>query len=155
MASSEAAPGGGGGAPKTGPGAPPLLLYDGRCPVCNGTVQFLLRRDPDGELRFAPLEGETAGEIVARHPELEEVDSIVFVEDPGGADERASVRSEAALRIVRYLGGAWRALEVLRVLPRFLRDGAYDLFARYRYRLFGRYVRRPVPPGDAEERFLP
>jgi predicted DCC family thiol-disulfide oxidoreductase YuxK len=64
-------------------------------------------------------------------------------------------RSDAVLDIARQLGGAWRWLAVLSVVPRPIRDGIYDLIARNRHRWFGRNPACPVPPDDIRGRFLP
>lgn len=131
-----------------------VLLYDGLCGFCNGTVQFILARDHGGSMRFAPLQGDFARETFARHPDLRGIDSLVLVERGATpADERVLVRSEAVLGIADYLGGAWRAARALRLVPRALRDWGYDLFARFRYRLFGRYDACPVPSPEVRARF--
>jgi predicted DCC family thiol-disulfide oxidoreductase YuxK len=132
----------------------PLLLYDGLCGFCDGTVQFILRRDPQGPLCFAPLQGETARAVLIGHPELLGVDSLILVIGVG-EDQRVVVRSEAVLHIAKYLGGVWSLATILRVIPRPLRDGAYAFFARRRYQLFGRYDTCPVPAPEVRERFLP
>lgn len=139
------------------PAAPtPVLLYDGSCGFCDRTVQLILRADRHGHLRFAPLDGPTARAVVARHPELAGIDSLVFVEPgPGGAGEAVLVRSAAALRVARYLGGWWRLALVASILPKSLRDAAYDRFARNRHRWFGRLEACPVPPPGVRDRFLP
>ena len=133
-----------------------VLLYDGLCGFCDRTVQFILARDPGGSMMFAPLQGEFAVGILQRHPELREVDSLILVENRNGAsDARVSVRSEAMLGIANYLGGAWRAAMIMKVLPSFLRDLGYDLFARHRYRIFGRFDSCPIPDAGVRARFLP
>ncbi len=132
-----------------------LLLFDGLCPLCHRAVRLVLARDRTGSIRFAPLQGETARVILARHPALAGVDSLVLVESGEGGDEVVRVRSDAVLRLAQHLGGAWRAARVFRVLPRALRDGAYDLFARLRSPLFGRYASCPAPDPAHRERFLP
>jgi predicted DCC family thiol-disulfide oxidoreductase YuxK len=132
----------------------PLLLYDGLCGFCHGAVRFILRRDPSGSLCFAPLQGPTGQAVLARHPELEGVDSLVFVERAGGR-ETAVVRSEAVLRIAAYLGGVWAWSAVLRLVPEAVRDGTYALIARSRYRVFGRYESCPAPAPEVRDRFLP
>lgn len=132
-----------------------VLLYDGLCGFCDRTVQFILARDPGGRMRFAPLQGEFAGDVLRRHPALAGVDSLVLVEVDGrplGA--RPLMRSDAVLAIADYLGWPWRAAVVFRLLPRFLRDWAYDVFARHRYRLFGRYDTCPLPSPDVRARFI-
>ena len=132
----------------------PILLYDGLCGFCDATIQIILRRDPHGPMRFALLPGTTATAILGRHPELRGVDSLLLVEG-SGADENAFIRSEAALRIGRYLGGAWGLLTVLRVVPGPIRDWGYALFARHRHRVLGRYEECPVPAPEVRSRFLP
>lgn len=135
---------------------PRVLLYDGLCGFCDRAVQFVLARDRHARLRFAPLQGEFARGVLARHPELAQVDSLVLVErDARSGQERIFVRSDGALRVAHHLGGAWRLTALLRVLPRGLRDLAYDAFARVRYRLFGRHDTCPIPAPAQRARFLP
>jgi len=134
--------------------AGPVLLYDGRCGFCDAAVRLVLRHDAQGLMRFAPLEGATAQAVLARHPALQDVDSLVLVEG-SGADEEVFIRSEAALRIGRYLGGVWALSSILRWVPRPLRDGAYAFFARHRHRMFRRYDACPAPPPEVRARFLP
>ncbi|MSR07793.1 MAG: DUF393 domain-containing protein [Gemmatimonadetes bacterium] len=131
-----------------------VLLYDGLCGFCNGTVRFILERDRRRTMTFAALQGDYARGVIARHPELGGVDSLILVDRPGAADEQVRVRSDAALEIARYLGGLWSVAGVLSLVPRVLRDWGYDLFARSRYRLFGRYESCPVPELSVRERFL-
>lgn len=133
----------------------PVLLYDGLCGFCDGTVQFILRHDRRGTLKFATLQGEFARGVIARHPELAGVDSLVLVEpDPANGQETVYVRSTGALRVARYLGGAWHLTRATAIVPRFLRDWAYDAFARIRYRVFGRYDSCPIPTPDQRARFI-
>ena len=133
----------------------PVLLYDGLCGFCDGTVQFILRHDRRGTLRFATLQGDYARALMSRHPELANVDSIVLVEpDPSRGTEHVYTRSTGALRLARYLGGAWHLARVVRIVPRFIRDGAYDAFARIRYRVFGRYDSCPIPTPEQRARFI-
>jgi predicted DCC family thiol-disulfide oxidoreductase YuxK len=131
-----------------------VLLYDGLCGFCDGTVQYVLSRDPGGALRFAALQGEYAQGVLSRHAGLHGVDSLVLVVTTDGVAERILVRSDAALELARYLGGAWRLVQVLRVVPRPIRDGAYDLFARWRYRLFGRRAACRIPQAAERDRFI-
>lgn len=132
-----------------------ILLYDGLCGFCSQTVQFVLARDPGGRMRFAPLQGEFAGDVLRRYPALKGVDSLMLMDvdgPPPGAEPL--VRSDAVLAIADYLGWPWRAAVVFRLVPRVLRDWAYDRFARHRYRLFGRYDACPLPSPDVRARFI-
>ena len=133
----------------------PVLLYDGLCGFCDGTVQFILRHDRKKTLRFATLQGAYARSIFARHPELAGVDSLVLVEpDPVTGTEKVYVRSSGALAVARYLGGAWHLARVVAIIPRVLRDFGYDSFARIRYRVFGRYDSCPIPTPEQRARFI-
>ncbi len=132
----------------------PLLLYDGNCGFCQASVQFVLRHEHRHTLRFAPLQGTWGTQIRGRHPALRQVDSVVWVDDPGGPGERIRIRSEAALRVCRYLGGGWPVLSVAGVLPRPLRDWLYDLVARHRHTLMPAVVACALPAPEARARFL-
>lgn len=133
---------------------PPVLLYDGVCGVCNSAVRTILRFDRHGTLRFAALDSDYARAVFARHPAIEGVDSVVFVDKPGRPEERVAVRSAAALRVVDYLGGPWKLLGAARVIPAPVRDWLYDRVADVRYRLFGKYDTCPLPPPEVRARFL-
>ena len=133
----------------------PVLLYDGTCGFCAESVQLVLRHDRHRTLRFAALQGEFGVSVCGRHPELHTIDSIVWVEDLNdAAGGRVLVRSDAALRVARYLGGWWTLALACRIVPRALRDGAYDLIARHRHRLLGTGPHCLVPSPDVRERFL-
>ena len=133
----------------------PTILFDGVCNLCNIWVGMVIRRDPAARFRFAPLQSEAArnllADVAAPLP-----DSIVLVEpgkgDGGGA--RVSTRSTAALRISRGLRFPWPLLYGLIVVPRPLRDWAYGLIARNRYRLFGKRETCMVPTPELRSRFL-
>ena len=133
----------------------PVLLYDGLCGFCDMVVQFVLAQDRQAVIRFAPLQGEFARALIARHPELRDVDSLIFVEGANTPEERVFVKSEGAARVARYLGSVDRMIaRVTAIVPRFIRDAAYDAFARVRYRVFGRRESCRVPSADQRARFL-
>lgn len=134
--------------------ATPVLLYDGVCGICNRSVQTILRFDRRGTLRFAALDSDFACAVIERHPGLQDLDSMVFVQNPGRPDERIDVRSAAALQVLSYLGGPFRLLLALRLIPVGLRDRLYDRFAAIRYRLGGRHDTCPLPAPGVRARFL-
>jgi predicted DCC family thiol-disulfide oxidoreductase YuxK len=138
----------------SGPGAR-IVLYDGVCGFCNGSVRWLIERDSDARLRYAPLQGETAAALRARHPEIPtELDTIVFVEG-GPSGERVWLRSAAVFRVLRELPPPWRWVARLRwLLPQSVWDVAYRAFARRRYRWFGRLEACPIPSAELRARFL-
>ena len=134
-----------------------LLLDDGTCGFCAESVQFVLRHDRRRRtLRFSSLQGPTALDIRARHPELDVVDSVIWFEPGDGAHpEKLLTKSSAVLRVLRYLGGIWRPLGVIAaVVPRALRDAVYDLVARHRHRLIRGAPACVIPTADERSRFL-
>ena len=137
---------------RAGDSAGPILLYDGVCGFCNKSVQTILAHDSKGTLRFAPLQSRLGESILKTH-RLGGVDSVVFV-DRSSQPERVYIRSDAALKIARYLGGGWNLLLLAKLLPRPVRDFFYDLFARNRYRIFGKYDHCMLPPPEVRSRFL-
>ncbi len=132
--------------------APDILFYDGYCGLCHRTVQFVVREDREGNaFRFAPLQGETFSRLIPRAIRETLPDSLVVM----ASDRQLYVRSDAFLRILRRLGGGWKALAaMLSVVPRGLRDFAYDFVARVRFRIFGRREDLcPLMPPELRTRF--
>lgn len=134
---------------------PVVLLYDGLCGFCDRAVQFIVRRDPHARIRFAPLQGDFAAALFARHPSLRAVDSLILVErDPATGAERIRTRTDGALRAARYLRQPWPLVNVFRLVPAPIRDFVYDRFARIRYRVFGKFDACPIPTPEQRMRFL-
>ena len=114
----------------------PVLFYDGTCGLCNGLVRFVLDHERLRTLRFATLQGPKGEELIRRHPQLHQIDSVVWLAPGSGQErERVYVRSDAALRVAKYLGGFWRIAVLAVVVPGSLRDAAYDFVAKHRHRL--------------------
>lgn len=128
----------------------PILLFDGVCNLCNGTVQFVIARDPEAKVRFASLQSDFAKQ---QFKELgipnSYLDSIVLLEDG-----KVFFRSTAALRLTRHLSGLWPLLRFLTVIPAPVRDLVYDWIARNRYRWFGRQETCWVPTPELKGRFV-
>jgi predicted DCC family thiol-disulfide oxidoreductase YuxK len=139
-----------------GDSANTIILYDGVCGFCNRTVQFVLKRDSRDCFRFATLQSEFARRLLQKYGiGREQLESIVLVLDHGQPTERVEQRSTAAITIFRELGPFWRALaNLVAILPRGLRDWGYNLVARYRYRIFGKYDTCPLPPASVRHKFL-
>jgi len=130
--------------------ANPIVLFDGVCNLCNGSVQFLIRRDPGARFRFASLQSPVGERLLDELGiDRQAVDSVILVEDGRWYKE-----SDAALRIAHSLGGPWKALGILRLIPRPLRDGLYRFIARNRYRWFGKTEACWLPTPELRGRFL-
>lgn len=127
-----------------------IVIFDGVCNLCNGAVAFIIARDPARRFRFAPMQTDAARALIERHyaPDAE-LDTFLLIKD--GA---CLARSDAALAIARELSRPWPLLGVLAIVPRPVRDAAYNLIARRRYRLFGRRDTCMTPGPDVRDRFL-
>jgi predicted DCC family thiol-disulfide oxidoreductase YuxK len=135
------------------PGAgPEILFYDGHCALCHGAVKFVLKRDRAAIFHFAPLQGETFQSRVPPEKRTGLPDSVIILAPNGDL----LTRSSAFLHILRKIGGGWKLLaSVLAIIPRPIRDAAYDLIARIRYSVFGtRDDLCPIVPPDLRTRFL-
>ena len=127
-----------------------VVIFDGVCNLCAGTVRFIVRHEAGPRLRFVPFQSPVGARLMREHGfDPENVKTFVLIS--GG---RAYARSDAAIRITRYFGGAWRALAVMALVPRPIRDGVYDLVARNRYRWFGRTDACMVPTPELRARFI-
>ena len=133
---------------------PRIVFFDGVCRFCDGAVRWLLERDPEGRLHFAPLQGETAAALRERHPEFpSDIDTLVYVESDA-AGERIYTRSDAIFRVVAEIRGPWRHIARLRFLPRVLTDALYRAFVRNRYRIFGKLDECLLPDAEQRARFV-
>ena len=132
-----------------------IVLYDGVCGLCNRTVRFLLQRDRRDRLRFASLQSAFARELLARHHKDPcDLDTVYVVIDHGQPSERLLARADAMLHAVRLVGGVWRLSAFAYLLPRSLRNRAYDVVARHRYGWFGRYDVCPIPAPEQRKKFI-
>ena len=133
---------------KTTPTA--VVLFDGVCNLCNGSINFVIDRDPAGYFRFAPLQSQAGRELLRRHhPGVAELKSVVLIEG-----DRCYTRSTAGLRIARRMRWPWPLAAALVAVPTFLRDAAYDWVAANRYRWFGKTEACRIPTPDRARRFL-
>ncbi|MBM4392273.1 MAG: DUF393 domain-containing protein [Deltaproteobacteria bacterium] len=127
-----------------------IVLYDGVCGFCNGLVQWLLRVDREGAFQFAALQGSTAAELRARHPEIPvELDTMVYVEEG-----TVYLRSRALFAAARHLPAPWSWSRFLALLPLVFTDAGYRLVAAVRYRIWGRLEACQVPSAEQRARFL-
>jgi predicted DCC family thiol-disulfide oxidoreductase YuxK len=134
----------------------PILLYDGVCGLCNRFVQLILHRDRKPIFRFASLQSALAARILIRHgADPTDLDTMCVVLNYELPDERLLSRSDAVIFVLRQLGGLRSfSASLLQLLPRFLRDAAYNAVAHNRYRLFGRSEVCTLPRDVDHNRFL-
>ena len=127
-----------------------IILFDGECNLCNGSVNFIIDHDPAGYFSFAALQSEEAQPYLGQCREQgEALKTVVLFEDG-----QCYTRSTAALRIARKLSGAWPLLFLFLAVPVPLRDAVYNFISRNRYAWFGKRDECRVPTPELRERFL-
>lgn len=129
----------------------PILFIDGECVLCHGFARRLMRWDREGVIRLGVLQGETAKELGAAPPAGKEGSWSVVL----WRDGEIRMRSDASLGALVALGGAWRLLRVVLLVPRPLRDGVYAFVARNRYRWFGKRETCGLPSAEDRKRLVP
>jgi predicted DCC family thiol-disulfide oxidoreductase YuxK len=128
----------------------PVILFDGVCNFCNSTVNFVIRRDTKGRIKFTTLQGFAGTQLTEQFglPQ-NDLQSFVFIEN--GV---AYKRSTAAFRVCKYMGGAWPLCLGFLIVPAFIRDAVYDFIAKNRYKWFGVREQCMVPTAEIRARFL-
>jgi predicted DCC family thiol-disulfide oxidoreductase YuxK len=129
---------------------PVLILFDGVCNLCNGAVQFIIKRDSKAKFRFASLQSEFGkSQLVKFNLDPDSLHTIVLIEE-----DQVFERSDAVLRIAKRLDGAWKFFSVLKIIPKFLRDACYTLISSSRYRIFGKQDSCMIPSPELKYRFI-
>lgn len=127
-----------------------ILLFDGVCSLCNGLVNFVINRDPQGYFKLGALQSDAARPYLdAFEQDIQGLDTMVLIEDG-----KLYTRSTAALRVFRRLSMPWPLLYGFVFVPKALRDRIYEVIASHRYEWFGQreHCRRPTP--DLRKRFV-
>jgi predicted DCC family thiol-disulfide oxidoreductase YuxK len=127
-----------------------VILFDGVCNLCNGAVQFIIKRDKTSKFLFASLQSDFGQSQLQKFGlDPSELHSIISLENG-----KFYERSEAALKIASGLAQPWPMLGVFRILPRFFRDWVYDLISKNRYKMFGKTESCMIPTPELKERFV-
>lgn len=128
----------------------PILLFDGVCNLCDDMVQQVIKRDRKGKFMFASLQSDTGQALLKKfNRPTNDFDSFVIVEG-----DKHYTKSTAALRVLRGFGGGWKLMYGFIVIPKFIRDGVYNLIAKNRYRWYGKKDQCMMPTPELKARFL-
>jgi predicted DCC family thiol-disulfide oxidoreductase YuxK len=128
-----------------------IILFDGVCNLCNGVVQFVIKRDRKDTFRFAALQSEIGQQLTSeRGIDISTVDSIILIE-PNIA---YYTKSDAALEIGKSLKGYRTLSSLLYVFPKGIRNLVYDFVARNRYKWYGKKDACMIPTPDLQAKFL-
>jgi len=127
-----------------------IILFDGVCNLCNSSVNFVIRHDPNKQFKFAALQSTIGEQWVKKFAiDTSKTDSIILIDH-----DKAYVKSSAALRVAKHLDKGYPLLYGFMIFPAFLRNWVYDFIAKNRYRWFGKKESCMIPTPELKERFL-
>ncbi len=118
-----------------------IVFFDGVCGLCNFFVDFLLKEDPEDVLIFSPLQGETAQTYIP-NIDSSNLTTVVFY-----TADKTYTKSDAVIEILKSIGGIWKLVVVLKVIPKPVLDAGYTFIATHRFEWFGQKetCRMPTP----------
>ena len=125
-----------------------IIFFDGVCVLCNGFADFILKYDRNKTLKLASLQG-TKAQILLPTEDLIELNSILYY-----VDGQLYRSTDAVLKILAELGGGWKLLSYLKIIPRFIREPIYFFIAKNRYRFFGKNESCRLPTPEERQRFF-
>ena len=124
-----------------------IVLFDGVCNMCVGSVNFIIKRDSKDMFRFASLQGDVGQKMVKKYSLS--MNSIILIKNG-----QVKTKSSAVLNILYHLNTFWKALLVFYVVPYPIRDILYNIVAKTRYFLFGKRNQCMVPNKNINSKFL-
>ena len=126
-----------------------IILFDGTCAFCEGSVRFIATRDR-GYFRFGASQNPEGQALLKKLGTSQEAARSLILID----DDRVYLRSDAALRIAARLNAPWKYAGALLIVPRPIRDLVYRGIAAVRYRLAGRSNACDIPPPEIRARLI-
>lgn len=127
-----------------------IVIFDGVCNFCNGAVNFIINRDPQGLFAFAPIQSPLAHALMMQYQVTDNgLETFFLIKN-----EQCFSYSSAAVEIAKDLTGCWSLLRFSKVIPVAIRDFFYRILARNRYRLFGRRASCMLPNEEVRSRFV-
>jgi len=127
-----------------------LVLFDGVCNVCDNFVNFIIDRDSNGKILFSSQQSEIGDKIMKDRNIITNLDTMVLLHK-----DKIYTHSSAFIRTVGLLGGIYSLILLFLIIPAFFRDFCYSLFAKIRYRLFGKKEEScRIMTKDRKKRFL-
>ncbi len=128
-----------------------IILFDGVCNLCNSSVQFIIRHDTKDVFRFVAIQSEKGQEIINYiGVDLSKVDSIILY-IPKVA---YYIKADAALVITQDLNWYFSVFYYLKFVPKFIKNGIYDLIAKNRYKWYGKKESCMIPTPEIAAKFL-
>ena len=122
-----------------------VVIYDGACGFCKGSVNLLIKLDKKRVFKYASLQGKYASSLNID----KNIDSIVYYEN-----QKLYYKSTAILKILNALGGIWKLSNIFYIIPKFIRDYIYDFVAKNRYIFSKNIAQCKIPTQEEKGLFL-
>ena len=127
-----------------------IILFDGICNFCNESVNFIIARDKKYKFRFTALQSDPGEKLQLKFLlDPKDLSSFILIEG-----DKYYKKTTAALRVAKDLGLPWNLCYILIIIPPFIRNVAYNIIAKYRYKWFGKRDVCRVPSAEEKARFL-
>lgn len=125
-----------------------IILFDGFCNLCNGTVNFLIQKDRKKQFRFVPLQSEKGKSLIHKFQIPLETDSVILIKN-----DKVFLESDAAIEIAAMLNYPWKVGVITKYIPTKIRNKLYQWIAKNRYRWFGKREICRIPTSEEKELF--
>lgn len=125
-----------------------LIFFDGVCGLCNRFINLLIDADKNHVLKFTPLQGKAAAELLPKEF-IDELKTIVYFQN-----HEIFTESDAVLEILKSIGGIWAIFYIFKWIPKFIRDYIYQWTSLNRVHWFGRFDHCRMPTEKERARFL-
>ncbi|MGE3608649.1 MAG: thiol-disulfide oxidoreductase DCC family protein [Bacteriovoracaceae bacterium] len=125
-----------------------VIFFDGLCGLCNGFVNFILKIDRNNNFIFSPLQSEFAIQTLPQELTHDLKTIVVLI------DGQTFKKAQAVFAVFNEIGGIWKMISLLKILPNFLLDFVYDLVASNRYQFFGKKDSCRLPTPEERKRFI-
>lgn len=127
----------------------PIILFDGICNLCNGTVDFLLKKDRKKQFKFASLQSNAGQLLIQKFHISNETDSVIFIKS-----NKVYTESDAIIEIFDMLNYPWKLGIIVKIFPKKIRDGFYRIISNNRYHWFGKREKCRIPRLAEKEFFI-
>jgi len=128
----------------------PVIIFDGICNLCCGWIQYLIRVDKTMKFRFVSIQSERGQKMLNQiHENVIMTESIIYLKE-----NKSFRESSAVLEILTDIGGVWKLIAVLKLIPKPIRNKLYQLIAKKRYHYFGKRATCLLPSPENKKRFL-
>ena len=128
-----------------------IILFDGVCNLCDGVVNFIIKRDKKDIFRYASLQSEVGQKLTKENGiDTSKMDTFILIE----SNTKYSLKSTAALRIARQLSGGYPLLSIFLIIPIPIRNWIYDIISKNRYKWFGKTDQCWIPTPELQSRFI-